>query len=468
MLLTGPLLAALMSAASGSPSGSPVDGVAIPDCDFGEKYQLRHVTCDFVVSNENDTPRTITAGKPIYPSDTLAPASVTVAAHGTATLTATMDLSLDGGSTSHAFMVTAHDGKKDVAHDIVARGFVESMLDEPRKEIDFTMVDLKAAPAAKTFELQSDEFPDARLTGVAGKPAYVNVSISADGHAAALTFDASAPWGYVNEIVRFKTNSTVQPEVAIQIEADLHGDAVPDSNPYALGLVRQGNANEFAIRITDRSKKALHLGNASVEGVKGHVTQSACTPKADDCMLLKLTIAKDQPFGQLHGRVVVDLPDYKKQLGVNVWGIYVRKDTIVKDLNEESAKAAAASGSLPGQGVGADGGLAKALHAATAPKEDVTPAPAAPPPGHGPLVRWAVANEDLVHGYLIYRADAENGPFARMTTPAIAADRTVGGSSYQWRDNDAVTGRTYWYYIVTLFNDGKKQRLSGAAKVLAK
>ena len=91
MLLTGPLLAALMSAVSGSPSGSPVEGVAIPDCDFGEKYQLRHVTCDFVVSNENDTPRTITAGKSIYPSDTLAPASVTVAAHGTATLKATME-----------------------------------------------------------------------------------------------------------------------------------------------------------------------------------------------------------------------------------------------------------------------------------------------------------------------------------------------------------------------------------------
>ena len=466
MLLTGPLLAALLSVASGPPSGSAVEGVAIPDCDFGEKYQLRHVTCDFVVSNENDTPRTITVGKPAYPSDTLAPASVTVAAHGTATLTATMDVSLDGGNTSHAFAVTARDGKKDVTHGIVARGFVESMLDEPRREIDFAMVDLKAAPAAKTFELKSEEFPGARITGTAAKPAYVNVSISADGRAATLTFDASAPWGYVNEIVRFKTNSTVQPEVAIQIEADVHGDVVPDSNPYALGLVRQGNANEFAIRITDRSKKALHLGNASVEGVEGHVAQGACTPKSDDCVLLKLTIAKEQPFGQLHGRVLVDLPDYKKQLGVNVWGIYVRKETIVKDFNEESAKAAAA-GLPPGQSAGVDGGLSKALQAATAPKEAATPA-AAPPPGHGPLVRWAVANEGLVHGYLIYRADTENGPFVRMTTPAIAADRAAGGSSYQWRDNDAVTGRTYWYYVVTLFNDGKKQRLSGAAKVVAK
>ncbi len=217
------------------------------------------------------------------------------------------------------------------------------MLDEPRKEIDFVIVDLKAGPVTKTFEFKSEEFPDARLTGVADKPAYVNVSIAADGRSATMTFDASTPWGYVNEIVRFKTNSTVQPEVAIQIEADVHGDVVPDSNPYALGLVRQGNANEFAIRITDRSKKALHVGAASVEGVEGHVAQSACLPKADDCMLLKLTLAKDQPLGHLHGRILVDLPDYKKQLGVNLWGLYVRKDTIVKDFNEESAKSAAAS-----------------------------------------------------------------------------------------------------------------------------
>ena len=468
MLLTGPLLAALLSAASGSPSGSPVEGVAIPDCDFGEKYQLRHVTCAFVVSNENDTPRTITVGKPAYPSDTLAPASVTVAAHGTATLTATMDVSLDGGNSSHSFAVTARDGKKDVAYYIVARGFVESVLDEPRKEIDFGLVDLKAAAVTKTFEVKSDEFPDVRLIGAADKPAYVNVSIAADGRSAKLTFDAATPWSYVNEIVRFKTNSTVQPEVAIQIEADVHGDVVPDSNPYALGLVRQGNANEFAIRITDRSKKALHVGATAVEGVEGHVAQSACVPKADDCMLLKLTFAKDQPLGQLHGRILVDLPDYKKQLGVALWGIYVKKDTVVKDLNEESAKSAAASGLPAAQAGGVNGGLSKALQAATAPKQDPTPAAAAPPPGHGPLVRWAVANENLVHGYLIYRAEAENGPFARMTTPAIAADRTAGGSSYQWRDNDAVTGRTYWYYIVTLFNDGKKQRLSGAAKAVAK
>ena len=470
MVLMGSLLATLLAAASGSPSGSPIEGVAIPDCDFGETYQLRRVTCDFVVSNDNDAPRKITAGKAAYPFDSIAPASVTVAAHGTATLTATMDLGLDGGNTSHTFVVTANDGKKEIAHQIVARGFVESVLDEPRTAIDFDVVDLKAKePNTKKFELKSDESPDIRLTGVAEKPAYLTATIANDGRSATLAFAPDTPWIYVNEIVRFTTNSPTQPQAAIQIQADVHGDVVPDGNPYALGLVREGNANEFAIRITDRSKKPLHLGELSVKDVHGHVEQSACTPKADDCRLLKLTIAKDQPFGQIHGSVLADLPDYNKQLAVNVWGLYVKKDTVVKDLNEETSKAAAAANAQAARDDGLKGGLSKALQTATAPKQDVAPAtPPPPPPGHGPLVRWSVANENLVHGYLIYRADAENGPYKRMTTPAIPADRTEGGSSYQWRDNDAVAGQTYWYYIVTMFNDGKKQRLSGAAKVVAK
>jgi hypothetical protein len=471
MFLMGPLFVTLLAAStSGSPSGSPIEGVVIPDCDFGQKYQVRHVTCDFVVSNDNDAPRTITTGKPAYPSDSITPASVTVAAHGEATLTASMDLSLDAGNAAHGFTAVAHDGKKSISHDIVARGFVESVLDEPRTIIDYGVVDLVTKESdSKTFELKSDESPNVRLTGILEKPTYLNISISGDGRAATLTFDPSTPWSFVNEIVRFKTDSPVQPEIAIQVQADIHGEVVAAENPFSLGMIRQGNTNEFAIRVTDRSKKALHLDKLSVEDVHAHVEQSGCTPKADDCRLLKLTIAKDQPFGQIHGRVLVGLPDYKRQLAVNVWGLYLKKDTVVKDLSEEANKAAAARASAAGQDDSVKSDLTKALQAVTSPKEDAAPAtPPPPPPGHGPLVRWAVVHENLVHGYLIYRADAENGPYIRMTNPPIAADRTPDGSSYQWRDNDAVTGRTYWYYVVTLFNDGKKQRLSGAAKVLAK
>jgi hypothetical protein len=41
-------------------------------------------------------------------------------------------------------------------------------------------------------------------------------------------------------------------------------------------------------------------------------------------------------------------------------------------------------------------------------------------------------------------------------------------STYAWRDDSAVSGKTYWYYIGLLNRDGTKQQLSGPQAVKAK
>lgn len=469
-LLLGAMLGTAVAASPPPVSPqSPVDGLAMPECDFGEIHQSRRVACDFVFSNDTAEMYTVTtSGKGAYPFDSIGPATITVPAHGSAKLAAVLDTTIDGGNTKHPFTVVVRHGKNEASRDLLASGFVESIIDDPRSTMDFGVVDLKSADrGAKKFELTGAEAQGVAITAVEEKPDYVDVAIAKDGHSATLSFRADAPWKYVNDIVRLRTDSKAQSDITLTIQADLHGDVLPDTNPYALGLVRAGTANEFSIRITDRFRKAIRLGALSLVDLRGKVVEAPCLPKADDCRLLKLSIADDQPFGQIHGAVLVDLPDFGKQLSVSVWGLHIKHDTIVKDLNEESTKAEQGAAS-PVAGNPANA-LDKALKAATSPQPVASAAPPAPPPpGHGPLVRWSVANENLVHGYLIYRGDGENGPFKRMTNPPIAADRVDGGSSYQWRDNDAVVGQTYWYYIVTLFNDGRKQRLSGAAKVVAK
>jgi hypothetical protein len=467
-LLLGGALAAMADAQPTAGPQSPVDGLIMPECDFGEIHQSRRVPCEFVFSNETGETFTITtSGKGAYPFDSIGPSTTTVPPNGSAKLTAVVDTTIDGGNTKHPFPIVIQHGANEASRDLIASGFVESIIDEPRPVIDFGAVDLKT-PERETmnFELVGNEVQGVSLVAVEEKPRYLDVVIAKDGRSAALSFNASSPWKYVNDIVRFRTDSKTQSDITVTIQADLHGDVLPDTNPFALGLVRAGNANEFAIRITDRFRKPLHLGTLSIADLHGKVVEAPCLPKADDCRLLKLTISDDQPFGQIHGTVLADLPDFKKQLAISVWGLHIKHDTIVKDLNEESAKAEQGAASPVTNSSAST--LDQALKAATAPMPIAVAAPAPPPPGHGPLVRWSVANENLVHGYLIYRGDSEAGPFQRMTNPPIAADRVDGGSSYQWRDNDAVVGRAYWYYIVTLFNDGRKQRLSGAAKVVAK
>jgi hypothetical protein len=78
------------------------------------------------------------------------------------------------------------------------------------------------------------------------------------------------------------------------------------------------------------------------------------------------------------------------------------------------------------------------------PKAKAQPTQMKTPEGAGPLLKWQVANEYDIYGYEIYRSDSENGNFHRISDKIIErleGDQEVG-SSYQWRDNTAATGKT--------------------------
>ena len=92
-----------------------------------------------------------------------------------------------------------------------------------------------------------------------------------------------------------------------------------------------------------------------------------------------------------------------------------------------------------------------------------------PPPGTGPLLKWTVANGASIHGFQVFRSGNDNGPFVLLNPKSIPSTaQTQDSVSYQWRDNSAVSGKTYWYYIGIVYNDGHKQQLTGPQKVVAK
>jgi hypothetical protein len=90
-----------------------------------------------------------------------------------------------------------------------------------------------------------------------------------------------------------------------------------------------------------------------------------------------------------------------------------------------------------------------------------------PPAGRGPLLRWTVDNQSNAHGFLVWRADSEDGPLLRVNNELIKVMENPAGT-YQWRDNSAVSGKTYWYAIGYVNIDGEKIDLSGRQKVTAK
>ncbi|MCR6701350.1 MAG: hypothetical protein NVV68_09455 [Dokdonella sp.] len=93
-----------------------------------------------------------------------------------------------------------------------------------------------------------------------------------------------------------------------------------------------------------------------------------------------------------------------------------------------------------------------------------------PPAGRGPLLKWSVANEEAVYGYVILRGDSESGPFERVSKDTIPAGTFEEGyaNAYQWRDTSAVVGQTYWYSIGLINKDGTKDSLTGPQRVVAK
>jgi hypothetical protein len=172
-----------------------------------------------------------------------------------------------------------------------------------------------------------------------------------------------------------------------------------------------------------------------------------------------VAITDAQPLGMVSGRLRIELPEYHRDISLAVGGLLLNRDTVVKDLDEKADKGNPQSAQTT-QNTPVD--LGKALRSAT---KRVDPAD---PPGHGPLLKWSVANEGLVYGYLIYRGDSEAGPFVRVNDEIIRAMNEDGSSEYKWRDASAVSGRTYWYYIGVLKQSGVRQDLSGPQKVVAR
>jgi hypothetical protein len=275
---------------------------------------------------------------------------------------------------------------------------------------------------------------------------------------------ADAPWGFRIGYIKLATNTPVQKEVWVGVQADLHGAVVASSNPLNVGLMRTGSRNEQLIRLTRKDGKAFRVGKVAVEGFKAASDVLPCVPAKPGCQLLKLTIADDQTLGTIKGDVDVAFPDDDKSMRIAVWGLLIDKDTQIEKLDSADLAKSAKGGA------GATSAAASKVDIKNAIKEVVAAAEEADPPGKGPLLKWTVANEDLIHGYQIFRGPDEAGPFLLLTKDMLARKSTPTNPNavYKWRDNSAEAGKTYWYYIGMVYNDGRKQQLTGPQKVVAK
>lgn len=71
------------------------------------------------------------------------------------------------------------------------------------------------------------------------------------------------------------------------------------------------------------------------------------------------------------------------------------------------------------------------------------------PAESGVALRWLVDGDDPFVGFHVSRADAEAGPFARLTTSPL-----TGGPEFSWNDDALEPGREFWYLLEAIETNG--------------
>ncbi|MEO6102311.1 MAG: hypothetical protein ABIP44_01565 [Pseudoxanthomonas sp.] len=458
-------ISSLIFSAFAAASPQQASHLSIAPCKVGDRQQFETTTCDIELKNDGDSPIHISNAEAGFAWDKIEVATV-VPPHATAYLKATIALQDSYGYIKRSFRFDTSEPGKLAARGASVFAFVSSVLDQQTSLLDFGAVKLSGEMPTKSIKLTSREVPAFRLLEVTAAPAYLNARIDPDGQTVRVTVLKDAPWGLQHEKIKVKTNAPQQSEVWISVDINAIGDVAPDGNPFSFGLMRNNNKNEFLLRLTSESGKAFKVGELKLDRVKGEVESVPCVPASMGCRMLRITVANDQPQGRLQGSLSIQLPDFKRTLPIELVGMLLTPEYKVHDLSDELEKSGAAKSAAPAT----SSAQAPELDLKNAIKQTINEDQSGPPPGTGPLMRWSVANESSVHGYIIYRAEAEEGPFLRVNKTLIKAvnEDGAGTGSYQWRDNTAVSGKAYWYSIGMVKGTGEKVPLTGAQKVVAK
>ena len=435
----------------------------ISRCDAGEHYQFETVQCPIELRNTGAKPIRISRGEAKFPWDSIDKDTIVVAPMSTAYINSKVDLRNDEGLTRRAFRF-ATDEPGQTYRGSEVRAMVLSVLDQAKPTLDFGVVKLDEKSPEASISLSSREVKDFRITGIESKPDWLDVMLDKDGHTLHATMRANAPWGLIHhdQFVKLKINTPQQPQAWIAVEAQVLGDVVPDGNPFQLGMMRTKGKHEFLVRLSSRSGKDFKVGKLDLQRIKGDAEAESCVPAAKGCSLIRLDVTNDQPAGKIEGALDVQLPDYNRTLPIELVGLLLTPDTKIHDM-DELLKQSGQGGESKASAAAKPMDLGKAIESSVKKEEP-------PPPGNGPLLRWSVAHQEPIYGYAIYRADSEKGPFLRVNKDVIrvAEDGIDKSGSYQWRDNSAESGKTYWYQIGIINRNGSKKDLSGAQKVVAK
>lgn len=89
------------------------------------------------------------------------------------------------------------------------------------------------------------------------------------------------------------------------------------------------------------------------------------------------------------------------------------------------------------------------------------PAPEPPAEEYTNSLRWSTASEVDNFGFDVYRGDAEEGPFERLTeSPMQGAGTTDLTTKYVFKDTEIDPTRAYYYYVESISLQGIREQFT--------
>lgn len=83
--------------------------------------------------------------------------------------------------------------------------------------------------------------------------------------------------------------------------------------------------------------------------------------------------------------------------------------------------------------------------------------------------RWTTASEVENFGYDVFRGEAEEGPFTKLTeSPLAGAGTTDETKKYEFRDDTIDPCKDYWYYVESISTTGVREKFTPVFKAAAK
>ena len=84
------------------------------------------------------------------------------------------------------------------------------------------------------------------------------------------------------------------------------------------------------------------------------------------------------------------------------------------------------------------------------------------------VVQWTTASEMDTAGFNIYRSSSADGEFVRINENLIpASPDPLTGGSYEFKDQNVIPGRTYYYVLEDIDNNGAANRSQDIVKAKA-